>query len=306
MASGKEEHSCGQDRSSSLITLYAAPFQKGELTAWRPSSYAWGPRLTGRLSRRPLSLSYFPPRESWEALAEEALGAIGEREIDKIVLARKTVALYDEPIDPVAVLGALSRWEEATLFALSLSPASCWVGATPERLLSKKGTGVEIDALAGTALEAPLLAEKERREWAWVERSIRERLPDVPLTASPPSIRSAGPLRHFASSLTGVTDASARSLAEQLYPTAALAGYPVERASDWLHIHEPFNRELYGGIIGWEGEGAAYMEVAIRCCKIEEKQVTFYTGAGLVEGSDPAKEWEELNHKLSPYRGILL
>jgi menaquinone-specific isochorismate synthase len=40
------------------------------------------------------------------------------------------------------------------------------------------------------------------------------------------------------------------------------------------------------------------MCVAIRSALIQENKVHLFAGAGIVDGSVPAKEWEELNEKI--------
>jgi menaquinone-specific isochorismate synthase len=37
--------------------------------------------------------------------------------------------------------------------------------------------------------------------------------------------------------------------------------------------------------------------VALRCAQVDEKALRLYAGAGIVAGSDPAEEWQEIENK---------
>ncbi|MEC8594314.1 MAG: chorismate-binding protein, partial [SAR324 cluster bacterium] len=45
--------------------------------------------------------------------------------------------------------------------------------------------------------------------------------------------------------------------------------------------------------------------VGIRSGVLERDSLTVYTGAGIVEGSDPDREWQELDHKLRSWEALL-
>jgi isochorismate synthase len=46
---------------------------------------------------------------------------------------------------------------------------------------------------------------------------------------------------------------------------------------------EPFERELFGGIVGWcDAEGNGEWVVTIRCARIHENRVRLFAGAGIV------------------------
>ena len=63
---------------------------------------------------------------------------------------------------------------------------------------------------------------------------------------------------------------------------------------------EPFDRELFGGIVGWcDAEGNGEWVVTIRCAKLRQNQVRLFAGAGIVPASSPGAEWRETGVKLS-------
>jgi isochorismate synthase len=85
-----------------------------------------------------------------------------------------------------------------------------------------------------------------------------------------------------------------------LHPTPALSGFPHQAAKTLIAGLEPFDRELFGGIVGWcDAEGNGEWVVTIRCARIHENRVRLFAGAGIVPASSPAAEWRETGVKLS-------
>ncbi|MDI5303632.1 chorismate-binding protein, partial [Salmonella enterica subsp. enterica serovar Anatum] len=85
-----------------------------------------------------------------------------------------------------------------------------------------------------------------------------------------------------------------------LHPTPALSGFPHQVAKKLIAELEPFDRELFGGIVGWcDAEGNGEWVVTIRCAKLHGNQVRLFAGAGIVPASSPVGEWRETGVKLS-------
>ena len=61
---------------------------------------------------------------------------------------------------------------------------------------------------------------------------------------------------------------------------------------------EPFRRGWYAAPVGWISANAAHFVVAIRSGLIHKQNLYLYSGAGIVAGSDPDMEWEEIENKL--------
>lgn len=58
--------------------------------------------------------------------------------------------------------------------------------------------------------------------------------------------------------------------------------------------------------VGWiNANGNGEFVVAIRSGLIMEKEVRFFAGCGIVQDSDPNKEWEETNMKFIPMLSAL-
>jgi menaquinone-specific isochorismate synthase len=222
-----------------------------------------------------------------------------------------------EPFDARAVLRRLrERFGECTVFAVR-SGESCFVGATPEMLVSLRGRRVRADCLAGTArrgatpeederIGAALLAdEKERREHAIVARGIGESL--APFASNvhhpeAPGLRRMANVQHLHTPIEATTDGDRHvlELVEALHPTAATAGLPKADALALIREQEPFSRGWYAGAIGWiDADGGGEFAVALRSGLLREDVATLYAGCGIVTGSQAEREWGESEMKLA-------
>lgn len=243
-----------------------------------------------------------PDKQGWEELVKKALVS----PLKKVVLARETTLYLDHAPDPFAITAAL-RSVGAALFCATLGNNKAFLGATPERLFSLKEGQLLVEAVAGTrkrgdALARELLAsEKDNREFQFVQDYFQTLIPSCQF--SPRQIHQTANVQHLFSQGTALLEPCppAHELINLFHPTPALAGTPKQAALDWILAEEPFIRGPYGGVIGWEkGEQSEWM-VAIRCCLLEGNIAKLYTGTGIVQGSDPSLEWEELEAKLSLY-----
>ena len=104
--------------------------------------------------------------------------------------------------------------------------------------------------------------------------------------------------RISASVLPGVANAQ---LLQALHPTPAVGGMPRDKALEWIQTLEPFARGWYAAPVGWLGVDACEFAVAIRSGLVAGNEVSVYSGAGIVQGSDPEAEWQEIENKISDF-----
>ncbi len=57
--------------------------------------------------------------------------------------------------------------------------------------------------------------------------------------------------------------------------------------------------------MGWIGKDKAEFAVAIRSALVRGKALELYAGAGIVKGSDPLQDWEEIQSKMRHYHEAL-
>lgn len=286
-------------------------------------SLDWPSSVRSELLASPVRRVDRPGWEAWQRMIAWALSAFEQRTLHKVVLAREAAFTMDEPLDPVILLQKL-RGATSDCFHFLMQPATgtAFLGATPERLFEREGRVVRSEAVAGTRPrgasaqdDARLRAElfessKDRREHAFVRRSIEQRLTllcdDLQVDDEPSEMKLARG-RHLVSHIEGRLreEVSTFDLVEQLHPTPAVGGYPRGEALQAIRTQEPFDRGWYAGPVGWVGKEAAEMAVAIRSGLVHGQHLLLYSGAGIVDGSTPDGEWQEIEHKLSDFMDVL-
>lgn len=282
------------------------------------------PVITPLSSLSPVSFSHpqthLPSQAEWTRLVEEALTRIQARVFEKVILARRSTHSVPSSCSLFSLL-AHAQTAHATCFALQFDAEQAFMGATPESLYKREGRHVFTEAVAGTRprgadgaqdrlLEKELQeSEKERREFSYVKGSIEQALSPLCETCyfGTNQVRKTPTVQHLSATAQGhlkpkVTDSD---LLYALHPTAALGGAPKQEALTHLLHQEPFERGWYGAPLGYISEKEAHFVVAIRSALVEQTALHLYAGAGIVAGSDPQREWEELGYKTRHWRTTL-
>lgn len=269
-----------------------------------------------------LDRSDAPSFEGWEKMLLKALEMIRKGEFEKVVLARRTTFTFRDKINPFYILKILQQQAvSATLFALQISPESAFIGATPEKLYRREEGRIMSEAVAGTRprgqteeedlkLREELLAnEKEIREFGSVKDFIFSTLSSLCHSVSAEGkekVIATSRVQHLYQRFSGqlLSSINDRDLLQALHPTPALGGYPRDKTVKFILDEEPFDRGWYGAPLGWISSEKADMDVGIRSALIEGNHLHLFAGTGIVRGSDPSKEWEELEQKISQFQRI--
>jgi menaquinone-specific isochorismate synthase len=254
-----------------------------------------------------------PGQANWHAAVRAALSAFGAGALEKVVLARRSTWTLPHPVDPIDVLARLRDTTPGCYLLAIEEDGATFVSATPERLLRFADGRVETEAVAGTRAvggEAELLSSgKDRHEQALVADDVRARLAPLVdgIDAEPaPTVLALRRRLHLRTRIAGAPRAGARALdvLAALHPTPAVGGYPRDAARAFIAGAEGFDRGLYAGavgIIGRDARGAEFAEfaVGIRSALLAGRTAALYAGAGVVPGSDPKEEWDEVEGKMS-------
>lgn len=279
-------------------------------TSERSRSSAAGDLGTGEILRT-------PTRSSYQAAVQSALKAIEDGELTKVVLARSVDLRVAKPVDLVRLVAALRAHNPGKyVFRVPLGGSLCLAGASPELLLSKDGDRVVSEPLAGSSPRAEDPAEdaeraaalqasaKDRFEHARVVEAVASALRphcDELVVPAAPRLVSTSALWHLATRISGrLRDARTHSLdlALALHPTPAVCGEPRSEAARTLRELEGFDREFYGGLVGYcDARGNGQWSIALRCARISGRSLRLYAGAGIVRGSSPQAELEESTAK---------
>jgi isochorismate synthase len=262
-----------------------------------------------------------PPRESYVSAVDAALERLRDGALSKVVLARTMEVDAGRAFDPRRLVHRLRAVDpECFAFAAPTGTGSVLVGASPELLVSRYGTQVRANPLAGSApragdpdedranAEALGSSAKERQEHAIVVEAVFAAL--QPLCTelrhdSDPVLLPTANVWHLSTRFRGrlrEPAPTALALAAALHPTPAVAGTPTPAALDVIAALEPFDRGCYAGPVGWvDANGDGEWAIALRCAELTGERATLYAGAGIVADSDPAAELDETERKFRAF-----
>jgi isochorismate synthase len=265
--------------------------------------------------------------EQWQTRVGSLVRGIrgGQLGVDKVVLARQQHLSQPQPIDAQAALRRLAdSYPSCTVFAISHRDA-CFLGATPERLITLRNGTASTMALAGsvargaTQAEDDLLAQqflrdpKERAEHSIVVAALRDGLAADGLCSgviadAQPRVQKLPNLQHLMTPIRGqvAPGRCVLDLVERLHPTPAVGGFPRQRALEIIRAWEHLDRGWYAGPLGWVNQhGEGEFVVGIRSALVRGSEATLFAGCGIVADSDPAAEYAESGWKLRPMLAAL-
>lgn len=258
-------------------------------------------------------------RELWMEAVERTLEAIGQGRLSKAVLARTLDVELDRHLSTVDVTLALWHQHPGThAFLFEPRPGVRLLGAAPEALATLRDGRVTATAVAGSvrrgshpdedrALARQLLeSRKDRAEHRVVVEDMVARLAPFtgPVTAqAEPHVLTLARIQHLETEMEApaARGHTVLELVEALHPTPAVCGVPRDEALSFLLETEPFHRGWYAGPVGWfDTEGEGHFVPALRTAVGDGARWRLFAGAGIVDGSDPALEWEETAIKFVP------
>jgi menaquinone-specific isochorismate synthase len=264
-----------------------------------------------------------PDRTGWCRSVESALTTLSTGAISKIVLGRNTLLTFHVAPKIPLLLQRLKVIEpNAYHFYFQPQAGYAFVGATPERLYKRERRFIASEAVAGTCprgktsledkvLGAKLLRnEKERHEHVIVRNDIQSLLAkychDL-VVGQEPRLLKQSRVQHLYTPVSGQLSAeiSDLDLLRLLHPTPAVGGLPRQQALQTITQLEPFDRGWFAGPVGWIGHDAAEFAVGIRSAIINGTSMSLFAGAGVVPGSVPQLEWDELETKISIFMQAL-
>jgi anthranilate synthase component 1 len=267
-------------------------------------------------------------RDAYIKAVEVAKEAIASGEAIQVVLARRQS--FGLPIDPatgrgldgVSLYRALRRVNPSPYLFFVRTPAFEVVGASPELLLQVDGDRLTTHPIAGTRprgadeREDQILAEqlqrdpKERAEHIMLVDLGRNDLGRVarPGTVTVSKYMEVEKYSHVLHLVSHVEarlrpDLDALDALRAVFPAGTLSGAPKVRAMQLIAAAEGERRGLYGGAAGYLGyNGNLDTAITIRSAVLKDGQAHLHTGAGIVAGSVPEKEFEETEHKAAALR----
>lgn len=156
-----------------------------------------------------------------------------------------------------------------------------------------------------------LSSPKDHLEFMIVRDNIRKKLEAVcdRIVVEPnKAIRKFHRVQHLYARLAGElrSEDDEFKILSSLHPTPAVCGFPTEEARLLIAETEVFDRGMYAGPVGWFGGGESEFAVGIRSALVEKGLgALIYAGTGIVKGSNPSLEWDELELKTSQFTKLL-
>jgi anthranilate synthase component 1 len=267
-------------------------------------------------------------RDAYIRAVEVAKDAIASGEAIQVVLARRQS--FGLPLDPatgrtlegVALYRALRRVNPSPYLFFVRTPSFEVVGASPELLLQVEGDKLTTHPIAGTrprgASDADdrILSEqlqrdpKERAEHIMLVDLGRNDLgrvsrPGTVTVSKYMEVERYSHVLHLVSHVEGrlKPELDALDALRSVFPAGTLSGAPKVRAMQLIAAAEGERRGLYGGAVGYLGyDGNLDTAITIRSAVLREGQAHVHTGAGIVAGSVPEREFEETEHKAAALR----
>ncbi len=255
--------------------------------------------------------------EEYETCFRTFIEALRNKRFEKLVLSRKSVIGQISGFSLSAVFRAACKHYIHSYIYLCYTPQTgIWMGSTPEIILSGEKNEWNTVALAGTQpLQDGKLpqewGEKNRQEQDYVVSYIRRQLLSAGIhpTENGPYAVYAGALSHLKTSFHFTLEDNKRlgSLLDTLHPTPAVCGLPKKEAYRFILENEGYDRRYYSGFIGWlDPDGKTDLYVNLRCMHIENGQLSFYAGGGLLASSELNDEWLETEKKLQTMKRLII
>ncbi|HEX2755199.1 MAG TPA: anthranilate synthase component I family protein [Candidatus Limnocylindrales bacterium] len=267
-------------------------------------------------------------RDAYIHAVEVAKEAIASGEAIQVVLARRqsfelpTDPATGRPLDGISLYRALRRVNPSPYLFFVRTPLFEVVGASPELLLQVEGDKLTTHPIAGTRprgadeREDAILAEqlqrdpKERAEHIMLVDLGRNDLgrvsrPGTVTVSKYMEVEKYSHVLHLVSHVEGrlKPELDALDALRSVFPAGTLSGAPKVRAMQLIAAAEGERRGLYGGAVGYLGyDGNLDTAITIRSAVLRKGQAHIHTGAGIVAGSVPEKEFEETEHKAAALR----
>lgn len=199
----------------------------------------------------------------------------------------------------------------------------CVLSSSPERLFSLRRDRLEARPIAGTrrrdadaardeALKAELrmdakeqaehvmMVDLARNDLGRVARFGSVRVPDL-LT-----VETYRTVHHLVSVVEAqlAEDKDWVDTLRAMFPGGTITGAPKPRAMEVIEEIEPARRGVYTGSLGWVSpSGDCDFNILIRSILFRRGRAHLQVGAGIVEDSEPRREYEET---LAKARGLLM
>ncbi len=257
------------------------------------------------------------PGEEFEQAVMLAKELILSGDIYQANLSRQYHCTADGRLSPAAVMAQLRAANPAPFAGLLQVNNFAVASSSPERLFSIRDGVIETRPIAGTrprgtsktadlALIKELLdTPKERAEHIMLIDLERNDMGKVCKTGTVKVdelmvVESYQHVHHIVSNIKGElkSNVTVVDALKALFPGGTITGCPKIRCMEVIRDIERDDRGCYTGSMGYiNHDGQVDLNILIRTVAMQDGEITFNAGAGIVFDSDPKAELQETKHK---------
>jgi isochorismate synthase len=244
---------------------------------------------------------------------------VADDEFHKVVLSKVRLEKLNDDFQPEAFfLKLCEKYPHAFVYLIQLPGVGCWMGATPEPLITVENKIVKTVSLAGTqistgeSIDSYLWSDKEMEEQGIVTGFVEETLRSLEIE----NYSKTGPMNYQAANLIHLKTAFEFSetniknrlgdFLKALHPTPSVGGLPKAEARNFILANEKHDRSYYTGFLGpINVEQKSNVFVNLRCLQLFANQFVLYSGAGITTSSVAEKEWIETDNKMMTLLNVM-
>lgn len=264
-----------------------------------------------------------PATETFLDAVATARRRIAAGDIYQANLSRRWTARLRPGIAPGDVYRRLRETNPAPFAGLADFGDFAIVCSSPERLVRVMGGMAETRPIAGTRPRsgAPGMDEERRRDLLANPKERAEHIMlidlernDLGRICEPGSVtvtelmvvESYSHVHHIVSNVAGrlLANVTPGALLKAVFPGGTITGCPKVRCMEIIQSLEPVPRGAYTGSMGYlNRDGSCDFNILIRTMLLQNDQVHFSAGSGIVADSEPERELEETRAKA---KGLVL
>ena len=257
--------------------------------------------------------------EDFISQVNTATKAMQQGEFHKVVLSKIRLEILNSDFEPTDFFMKLcEKYPHAFVYMMQLPGVGCWLGATPEPLLTIEDNVVKTVSLAGTQLAS----DSKIESYQWTTKEIEEQrivtdfVEQTLRSLNIENYTKVGPINYQAANLIHLKTAfefqknefegRLGDFLKALHPTPSVGGLPKTEAKDFILANEMHDRSYYTGFLGPINiNKKTDIFVNLRCLQLFDKQFVLYSGAGITASSVAENEWTETDNKMMTMMNVM-
>ncbi|SLM62736.1 MULTISPECIES: chorismate-binding protein [Dickeya] len=272
-----------------------------------------------------LSASYASNRQEYEEQLSKVVLDLKSLNVSKVVVSKKKDILFKTAPNPLAFAAKLaSRHGQVYDYIFHWKNEKYWVGVSPEILLTKEKSYISTKPLAGTIrldqsselnIASDILKndKKESKEHMLASNKLEEELQEVCIPGTVKCTSGKDPFGvgyavHLRSVISGEVEDNVSSfdILAKIYPPATIWGIPEDWSGTIIKNFEKFDRGYFTGGLGYFTlNDNSNFSLVIRNASLNDCLLEVYAGSGIIDQSNPEKEWRETETKMTPILSVL-